>query len=142
MDDMKPEPFDIANALASTLDLLPVTIAGDTQAFVYDQEQWVFVDRHSIASPDDLRLASDICDVLLQEVSAVRYVLLNWIPLGQAASKASETDHVALTLGKTAVTANFAVRKLLDIPATFEKSQQNLIEEALSIVDPESETMV
>lgn len=132
---MSKNEFDTASALASALEKQLLQLAPDTQAFSHQHELWVFVSRPQITSPDALKAAEDIlCAPLPPDVYAVHYVLINWDPrnLPQANKCAGDLEQVSLQLGKSAVTKAFALRKLLDLPATFEKSQQALIDEALS----------
>lgn len=125
--------FDMAGALASALEEQPFDLAAGTTAFIHDQELWVFVTQPQIMSPSDLESA-DFFNAPLPAVHAVHYVLINWEPRGPASANkpTGVAELVPLALGKTAVTCSFALRKLLDLPATFEKSQQLLIDEALS----------
>lgn len=131
---MMANEFDTASALASALEQQLFELTPDTQGFIQDQELWVFVARPQITSPDDLMAAADIFGASLPVVSAARYVLIHWEPRDQPQANKSTGDleQVSLVLGKTAVTRTFALRKLLDLPSTFEKSQQILIDEALS----------
>jgi hypothetical protein len=134
-ENMTKNKFDTALALASTLGLQLFQLTPDTQAFTHLQELWVFVNREQILSPESLKTASDILDASLpNDVYAVHYVLSHWDPrsTSHANKRSAEVEQVSLQLGKSAVTRTFALRKLLDLPATFEKSQQSLIDEALS----------
>lgn len=126
--------FDTASALASVLGQQLLQLTPDTQAFVHDQELWVFVTRAQIVSPGDLVVAADIFGAPLPLVHAAHYVLINWEPPNQPQVNRGGVNlgQVSLMLGKAAVTRKFALRKLLDLPATFENSQQTLIDEALS----------
>lgn len=132
---MLKHEFDIASALASVLGQELHQLAPDAQAFTYHHELWVFVNRPQITSSDDLKADADIFDAPLpSNVYAVHYVLTHWDPRNnpQASKSAGNLEQVSLQLGKSAVTKAFALRKLLDLPATFEESQQALIDEALS----------
>jgi hypothetical protein len=132
---MLKNEFDTASALGSTLAQELFQLAPDARAFTHHQELWVFVNRPQIMSPDDFKAAADIIDAPLpRDVYAAHYVLIHWNPCNhpQANKSAVDLDQVPLQLGKSAVTMAFALRKLLDLPATFEKSQQALIDEALS----------
>lgn len=127
--------FNTASKLASALEQQLLQLVPDVQAFTHHHELWVFVSRPQITSPDHLKVAADIIGALLPpDVYAVRYVLIHWDPRNhpQANKGAGDLEQVSLELGKSAVTKAFALRKLLDLPATFEKSQQALIDEALS----------
>jgi NACHT domain len=135
MDErMNRNEFDTASALASVLELQLAQLTPDTQAFIHDQELWVFVTLTHITSPVDLEAATDIFNAPLPHVRAVRYVLIHWEPRTQPQSSRTSADpeELSLVLGKSAVTRRFALRKLLDLPATFERTQQFLIDEALS----------
>lgn len=132
---MSKNEFDTAAMLASTLERQLLQWGPDAQAFTHNRELWVFVNRPQITSPDSLKAAADIFGASLPpDVYAVHYVLIHWDPRNhfQARKGADDLDLVSLELGKSAVTKAFALRKLLDLPATFEKSQQALIDEALS----------
>jgi len=127
--------FNTASALASALEQQLLQLVPDVQAFTHHHELWVFVSRPQITSPDHLKAAPDIIGAPLPpDVYAVHYVLIHWDPRNhpQANKSAGDLEQVSLELGKSAVTKAFALRKLLDLPATFEKSQQALIDEALS----------
>lgn len=127
--------FDTASSLASALELQLFQLIPGTQAFTHQQELWVFVDSPEITSPDGLKAGADVLAAPLpSDVYAVHYVLIHWDPLNHShSSKGSASlEQVSLQLGKSAVTKAFALRKLLDLPATFEESQQTLIDEALS----------
>jgi hypothetical protein len=132
---MTTNEFDTASALASALELQLFQLIPGTQALTYHQELWVFVSSPQITSPDSLKTAADILGAPLPpDVYAVHYVLLHWDPRNhsQANKSTGELEQVSLQLGKSAITKAFALRKLLDLPATFAKSQQDLIDEALS----------
>lgn len=132
---MLGEIFSRELALSSALEEDLFSFAPGVQAFVHGNELWAFVNREEIQSPEELLKASDIIDTALpSEVYAVHYVLNYW---NSHNTKISSNDcerfeQVSLQLGKSAVTNTFALRKLLDFPATFERSQQALIDEALS----------
>jgi NACHT domain len=132
---MSKNEFDTASALAPALEQQLLQFVPDVQAFTHHHELWVFVSRPQITSPDSLKAAADILGAPLPpDVFAVHYVLIHWDPSNhpQANKSAGDLEQVSLQLGKSAVTKAFALRKLLDLPATFEKSQQALIDEALS----------
>jgi len=132
---MSKNKFDIASALASALAQQLLQLVPDAWAFTHHHELWVFVSRPQITSPDDLKAAADILGASLPpDVYAVHYVLIHWDPRNgpQVDKNVDDLGQVSLQLGKSAVTKAFALRKLLDLPATFEKSQQVLIDEALS----------
>ncbi|TCW31801.1 NACHT domain-containing protein [Gulbenkiania mobilis] len=132
---MSKNEFDTAFALASALEHQLLQLAPDAQAFTHHHELWVFVSRPQITSPDGLKAAADILGAPLPpDVFAVHYVLIHWDPRSHLQTNKSSDDleQVSLQLGKSAVTKAFALRRLLDLPATFEKSQQALIDEALS----------
>lgn len=132
---MLEKEFNTASMLASTLGQQLTQFCQDAQAFTHHLDLWVFVSRPQITSPDSLKAAADIFGVPLPEnVNAVHYVLIHWNPRTSSQENKSDVDmdKVSLGLGKSAVTKAFALRKLLDLPGTFEKSQQALIDEALS----------
>ena len=132
---MSKHELDTASALASALEQQLLQLAPGAQAFTHDRELWIFISRPQITSPDGLKAAADILGAPLPpDVFAVHYVLAHWEPRNQphVSKSAGDPEQVALQLGKSAVTKAFALRKLLDLPATFEKSQQALIDEALS----------
>lgn len=132
---MSKNEFDTASALASALKQQLRQLVPDAQAFTHHQELWVFVSRPQITSPDSLKAAADILGAPLPpDVYAVHYVLIHWDPRNHPqASKSNDVqEQVPLQLGKSAVTKAFALRKLLDLPTTFEESQQVLIDDALS----------
>jgi len=132
---MSKSDFDTASALASALAQQVIHLAPDAPAFTHQHELWVFVSRPQITSPDDLKVAADIVGAPLPpDVYAVHYVLIHWDPRSHlpANKSAGDLEQVSLQLGKSAVTKAFALRKLLDLPATFENTQQALIDEALS----------
>ncbi|WP_370683056.1 NACHT domain-containing protein [Pseudomonas syringae pv. atrofaciens] len=96
-----------------------------SSALIHDGELWVFVDAADIASPASLKAAVHIYDAPLPDkVSAVYFVLSRWLP--------DENEKVSLALGRSAVSVRFALRKLLDLPSTFEMSQEASIQEALA----------
>ncbi len=132
---MLSEEFITELALSSTLEEELFDLAAGVQAFVRRNELWAFVNREEIQSPEELRKAPDILDATLpSDVYVVYYVLTYWNSHDtQIASKDSASaEQVPLQLGKSAVTKTFALRKLLDFPATFDQFQQELIDEALS----------
>lgn len=132
---MSKNEFDTASALASALGQQLLQLVQNAQAFAYLGELWVFVSSPHITSPDRLKADADIFGAPLPtDVHAVHYVLIHWDPRNhlQVNKSADDLEQVSLQLGKSAVTKSYALRKLLDLPATFEKSQQALINEALS----------
>lgn len=117
--------FDVATAIARTMEISLEEFVPGTRAFELDGELWVFVDDPSISSPEQLKAAANISQAILPDsVTAVHHVLIYWIPTGQ--------EKVALGLGRTAETVRMALRKLLDLPSTFDASQETLITEALA----------
>lgn len=132
---MLGEKFSTELALSFALEEELFDLAEDVQAFVRRNELWAFVNRAEIQSPEELRKAPDILDATLpSDVYVVHYVLTYWNSQDdQIYSKSSGgPEQISLQLGKSAVTKTFALRKLLDFPATFDQSQQALIDEALS----------
>lgn len=119
--------FDVAKAIAHAIQVPLVEFAPTTYALTYEGELWVFVDSLEISSPKALQAAKRIVDVPPPDsVSAVHYVLTEWIP--------DDQEKVPMGLGRSAVSVRMALRKLLDLPSTFEASQGALIGEALSAV--------
>lgn len=117
--------FDVAAAIARTMEISLEEFVPGTRAFELEGELWVFVDDPSISSPEQLKAATNISQATLPgSVAAVHYVLVYWIPTGQ--------EKVALGLGRTAETVRTALRRLLDLPSTFDASQETLITEALA----------
>jgi hypothetical protein len=119
--------FSIAQAVANVIDQPLFDFALNTSAVIYEDELWVFIDNPEISSPEVLRAATDVCHATVPDtVSAVHYVLTEWVP----------TDHerVAMGLGRSVVSVRLALRKLLDLPATFDSSQEDSIAEALSAI--------
>ncbi|BDT66688.1 hypothetical protein os1_08520 [Comamonadaceae bacterium OS-1] len=132
---MEKNEFDTAAVLALALGQQLLQFVPDSQAFTHQSELWVFVNRLQVRSPDELRAAADILDATLPpNVFAVHYVLIHWEPANNSRTNkgTGDLEQVSLQLGKSAVTKAFALRKLLDLPATFDRSQQALIDEALS----------
>lgn len=122
---MDKSRFDVATAIARTMEISLEEFAPGAQAFELEGELWVFVNDQSISSPDQLKAATSISQTtLLDSVAAVHYVLVYWVPTGQ--------EKVAIGLGRTAETVRVALRKLLDLPSTFDASQEALITEALA----------
>nr|WP_315240782.1 NACHT domain-containing protein [uncultured Albidiferax sp.] len=117
--------FDIAMAIAWTIEVNLEDFVAGARAFELDGELWVFVDDPSISSPEQLKATTRISQAALPDsVTAVHYVLIYWVPTGQ--------EKVALGLGRTAKTVRMALRKILDLPSTFDASQETVITEALA----------
>lgn len=121
---MEQKAFDVAAAIADTMETQLVPFAPGAQALELQDELWVFVDDPSISSPRALNRASAIINKPLKAtLKAVHYVLIYWAP---------ESDESAiLGLGRTAETVRLALHKLLDLPSTFDEFQQELIDETL-----------
>lgn len=125
---MNKTPFNVATAIASTMEISLEAFVSGARAFEREGELWVFVDDPSISSPEQLKAAANIFQAPLPDtVAAVHYVLMHWIPSGQ--------EKVALGLGRTAETVRTGLRKLLDLPSTFDASQETLITEALAPIN-------
>lgn len=121
---MDEKQFDIAAGIAATMEVPLQSFAPGARAFQFEGELWVFVDAPSISTPEQLKAATGITQAPLKDdVTAVHYVLIGWAPTDQ--------EKVALGLGRTAETVRMALRKLLDLPSTFDASQEALISEAL-----------
>ena len=125
MDEMK---FDVAVAIARTLEIRLEEFAPGARAIELDGELWIFVNDPSISTPEQLKGEKSIIGMPLKDgVVAIHYVLVDWIPTDQ--------ERVALGLGRTAETVRMALRKLLDLPSTFDTSQEALIAEALKPIN-------
>lgn len=126
----------IAFALAQVLNVTVFEMVPGVPAFTHEQELWIFIDSVNITSPEHItQFPQDLPGIKTPPViSAVYYVLLNWRPQIQGRG-ANEAEKVPLQLGLSAVTRAFALRKLLDLPATFERSQRALISEAMLPLD-------
>ncbi|OVZ65615.1 hypothetical protein CDO46_04455 [Pigmentiphaga sp. NML030171] len=121
---MEKSEFDVAIAIAQTLRVSLDDFAPGARAIEWEGELWIFVNDPSISTPEDLKRTPSITQASLKEsVVAIHYVLVDWIPTGQ--------ERVTLGLGRTAETVRMALRKLLDLPSTFDASQEGLIKEAL-----------
>lgn len=121
MDETK---FDVAAAIARTLEMSLDEFAPGARAIELEGELWIFVSDPSISTPEQLKGATSITQAPLKDsVVAIHYVLVDWIP--------TDEERVALGLGRTAETVRMALRKLLDLPSTFDASQEALITEAL-----------
>jgi hypothetical protein len=119
--------FNVAQALSRTVEQPLVDFAPNALAIAYEGELWVFVDDPDISSPAALKAATDIYDAVVSDsVSAVHYVLTEWAP--------DDHERVTMGLGRSAVTVRLALRKLLDLPSTFDASQKASIDEALSTI--------
>lgn len=121
---MDQEHFDVVKAIATTMyrDLEPY--AQGARAFELKGELWVFVDDPAISSPELLSEATEIRQKPPNVgLRAVHYVLTHWAPSGE--------EWIALGLGLTAETVRMALRRLLDLPSTFDVSQQTLVNETL-----------
>lgn len=121
---MDKEHFDVAKAIAITMgrDLEPYVQGA--RAFELKNELWVFVDDPAISTPELLNEATEINQKPPKAgLRAVHYVLPHWAPSGE--------EWITLGLGLTAETVRMALRRLLDLPSTFDASQQLLINETL-----------
>jgi len=116
--------FDVATSIAATMDRVLEPFTQGARAFELNGELWVFVDDPIISMPELLSEASAIRQKPLSaDLRAVHYVLVHWAPSG--------AEWVALGLGLTAETVRMALRRLLDLPSTFDATQQALIDETL-----------
>jgi len=124
---MPKNGFNIAQALSQAIQQPLLEYIPSIFALSYESELWVFVDNPDISSPASIKAASDIYEANLpDDVSAVYFVLRYWVPEG--------LEKISLALGRSAVSVRFALRKLLDLPSTFDASQETSINEALSAV--------
>lgn len=124
---MQNNQFSHAESLSKAIGQPLLKFAHNTFALINEGEFWVFVDRNDISSPADLKENAEIYDIQLPDsVSAVYYVLINWIPIDQ--------EKVSLALGRSGVSVRFALRKLLDLPSTFDASQEAAVHEALGAI--------
>ena len=116
--------FDVAKAIATTMDRDLELYAQGSRAFELNGELWVFVDDLAISTPELLSGATEISQKPLKVgLRAVHYVLTHWAPSGE--------EWRTLGLGLTAETVRMALRRLLDLPSTFDATQQILINETL-----------
>lgn len=121
---MDKKHFYVANAIAVTMGTTLEPYAQGAQAFELKGELWVFVDDPSISTPDQLRAATAISQKPPKAgLRAVHFVLVHWTP--------SDEGWIALGLGLTAETVRMALRRLLDLPSTFDDSQEDLIGDTL-----------
>jgi hypothetical protein len=137
---MDQEHFDVAQAIATTMGTHLEPYAQGARAFELKGELWVFVDDPSISTPNLLSAATGISQKPAKAgLKAVHYVLAHWTPTGE--------EGFTLGLGLTAETVRMALRRLLDLPSTFDDSQQALISETLEPIralgiDPVRMTLV
>lgn len=137
---MDQEHFDVAKAIATTMYRELEPYAQGARAFELKGELWVFVDDPAISSPELLSEATAISQKPPKVgLRAVHYVLTHWAPSGE--------EWIALGLGLTAETVRMALRRLLDLPSTFDASQQILVNETLEPIkalgiDPVRMTLV
>lgn len=137
---MDHKHFDVAEAIASTMDRNLELYAQGSRAFELNGELWVFVDDPAISTPELLSSATGISQKPLKVgLRAVHYVLTHWAP--------SSEEWRILGLGLTAETVRTALRRLLDLPSTFDATQQILINETLGPIkalgiDPVRMTLV
>lgn len=137
---MGQEHFDVANAIATTMGRNLEPYAQGARAFELNGELWVFVDDQAISTPELLRKATGISQKPPKVgLRAVHYVLIHWEPSGE--------EWLALGLGLTAETVRTALGRLLDLPSTFDATQQALINETLEPItalgiDPVRMTLV
>lgn len=137
---MDQEYFDVAKAIATTMDRHLEPYAQGARAFELNGELWVFVDDPAISTPELLSEATGISQKPPKVgLRAVHYVLTHWAPSGE--------EWLALGLGLTAETVRMALRRLLDLPSTFDATQQILINETLEPIkalgiDPVRMTLV
>lgn len=120
---MTENGFNISRALSQVIEQPIFKLSDNTPYFVHDSELWAFVENIDINSPQDLKKRSVYSAELPDDISAVYYVLCNWLPDSQ--------EKVSLTLGRSAVSVRYAIRKILDLPGTFDVSQEASIQEAL-----------
>ncbi len=121
---MDKEHFDVAKAIAITMGRNLEPCGQGARAFELRDELWVFVDDPTISTPELLNEATGINQKLPRAgLRAVHYVLPHWAPSGK--------EWITLGLGLTAETVRMALRRLLDLPSTFDASQQLLINETL-----------
>ncbi len=117
--------FDVAAAIAHTMGTSLEAFAPGARAFELEGELWVFIDDPLVSTPERLKSAAGITQSHLKDsVTAVHYVLVEWAP--------ADLERVALGLGRTAETVRMALRRLLDLPSTFDVSQEALLNEALA----------
>lgn len=137
---MDQKHFDVAKAIATTMDRNLEPYAEGARAFELKAELWVFVDDPAISSPQLLIEATGISQKPTKMgLRAVHFVLPHWTP--------SSEELITLGLGLTAETVRMALQSLLDLPSTFDASQQLLINETLEPVrslgiDPVRMTLV
>lgn len=121
---MQKNGFSVAEALSYVIEQPLQEFVLGARAIEYEDELWVFIDNSEIPNPEALKAATEIYDAEVPDtVSAVHYVLTGWAPEGH--------ERVAMGLGRSAVSVRLAMRKLLDLPSTFDVSQEDLIGEAL-----------
>jgi len=116
--------LSVAQALSYAIEQPLVDFVLNTPAIAYENELWVFIDDPKISCPVTLKAATEIYDAKVPDtVSALHYVLTGWAP--------NDSERVAMGLGRSAVSVRQAIRKLLDLPSTFDISQEDSIAEAL-----------
>jgi hypothetical protein len=121
---MVEKSFEVAAAIAQTMETHLEPFAPGARAFELQGELWVFVDEPSVSTPEQLSAATGITQTPLKgNLKSVHYVLIHWTPENE--------EWVTLGLGRTAETVRMALRKLLDLPSTFDDSQHALISETL-----------
>ncbi|WP_423681833.1 hypothetical protein, partial [Pseudomonas chlororaphis] len=122
---MPENRLNVAQALSSVIEQQLIDFAPGMPAITYEGELWVFIDNPEISSPEALKAAKDILDVPVTDTTlAVHYVLTEWVP--------DDQDRIPMGLGRSVVSVRLAIRKLLDLPSTFDISQEDSIAEALS----------
>jgi hypothetical protein len=120
--------FDLLEALAHTLNTSLIPATGSHSGLLHDGEFWVFINDETIANPLTLKASRLISSTAIPpNASGVNYVLTHWTPTAD-----NLFGKETIQFGHIAVSVRFALRKLLDLPSTFESSQNDMIDEALS----------
>lgn len=118
--------LNMAQAVSQAIEQPIIKLLPNVPAIIHDGELWVFIESPEISSPDALKDAQEILNAAIPpDLSAVHYVLQEWI---------ADQDRVTLGLGRSVISTRYALRKLLDLPATFDKSQESSLGEALTTI--------
>ena len=126
--------FSVPEALASTLNVECKDFVEGSRFFIFDSELWVFIADPCISDVSHLLekgrhyLDRDISDDVFRGVELIHYVLLRLNKI----SFSNKRDLPNLGLGRKVDTVRMALRRLLDLPNTFDGTQEDLLSEALS----------
>ncbi|WP_173178113.1 NACHT domain-containing protein [Pseudomonas tohonis] len=118
----------IAEKLANLMDVKLFHIEKDLPAFLIETALWIFVDKEKASSITEAKENLNLSALKIPDQAAIVHIVLD-------NNDPSEPETTRLRLGFDGVKLKYALQRILDLPDTFFKNQEQMIQEALRPIE-------